>query len=49
LITVFFATAQLSCLGVMGSYLGRTYMQVKGRPLFLIDEIVTADVGEGLP
>jgi glycosyltransferase involved in cell wall biosynthesis len=49
LLTVFFATAQLSCLGVMGSYLGRTYMQVKGRPLFLIDEIVTAPVGEGLP
>ena len=49
LITVFFATAQLTCLGVLGSYLGRTYMQVKGRPLFLIDEIVTADVGEGLP
>ena len=43
LITVFFATAQLACLGVLGAYLGRTYMQVKGRPLFLIDEIVTAE------
>jgi dolichol-phosphate mannosyltransferase len=43
LITVFFATAQLACLGVVGAYLGRTYMQVKGRPLFLIDEIVTAE------
>lgn len=48
LITVFFATAQLTCLGVLGSYLGRTYMQVKGRPLFLIDEIVTGQPGEGL-
>jgi dolichol-phosphate mannosyltransferase len=48
LIIVFFATAQLTCLGVLGSYLGRTYMQVKGRPLFLIDEIVTARSGEGL-
>ena len=46
LITVFFATAQLTCLGVLGSYLGRTYMQVKGRPLFMIDEIVTRQAGE---
>jgi glycosyltransferase involved in cell wall biosynthesis len=45
LITVFFSTAQLVCLGVLGAYLGRTYMQVKGRPLYLIDEIVTADPG----
>lgn len=43
MITVFFATAQLACLGVLGAYLGRTYMQVKGRPLFLIDEIVSAE------
>jgi dolichol-phosphate mannosyltransferase len=43
MITVFFATAQLACLGVLGAYLGRTYMQVKGRPLYLIDEIVTAE------
>jgi len=43
LITVFFATAQLACLGVLGAYLGRTYMQVKGRPLFMVDEIVTAE------
>jgi hypothetical protein len=30
----------------MGAYLGRTYMQVKGRPLYLIDEIVTAESQE---
>jgi dolichol-phosphate mannosyltransferase len=39
LITIFFGVAQLGCLAVMGSYLGRTYMQVKARPLFMIDEI----------
>jgi dolichol-phosphate mannosyltransferase len=39
LITIFFGVAQLGCMSVIGSYLGRTYMQVKSRPLFMIDEI----------
>ncbi len=39
LIVVFFSTAQLACLGIFGEYLGRTYMQSKGRPLYMIDEI----------
>jgi len=39
LITVFFGVTQLGCMAVIGSYLGRTYMQVKSRPLFMIDEI----------
>ena len=39
LITVFFGVAQLGCMAVIGSYLGRTYLQVKARPLFMIDEI----------
>jgi len=38
-IVVFFSTAQLICLAIFGEYLGRTYMQAKGRPLYLIDEI----------
>ncbi len=42
LITVFFGVAQLGCMAVIGSYLGRTYMQVKSRPLFMIDEISSA-------
>lgn len=37
---VFFSTVQLACLGILGSYVGRTFLQVKGRPLFLVDEIV---------
>jgi dolichol-phosphate mannosyltransferase len=36
----FFGVGQLGCLAIMGAYLGRIYMQVKGRPLFLIDEVV---------
>ncbi len=42
LIVVFFSTAQLICLAIFGEYLGRTYMQAKGRPLYLIDEIRAA-------
>jgi glycosyltransferase involved in cell wall biosynthesis len=42
LISVFFGVGQLGCLAIVGAYLGRVYMQVKGRPLFLIDEIVAA-------
>src|SRR5262249_40554016 len=33
---------QLVVLGIMGEYLGRIYDQSKGRPLFLIDEVVGA-------
>ena len=53
LIMVFFSTAQLICLSIIGEYLGRTYMQVKGRPLFIIDEVIagrahpTLAVGRG--
>jgi len=39
---VFFGTGQFVCLGIVGAYLGRTYMEVKQRPLFLIDEIATS-------
>jgi len=42
IITVFFGIGQLGCLAVIGAYLGRTYMQVKGRPLYLIDEVVAS-------
>jgi polyisoprenyl-phosphate glycosyltransferase len=42
LIVVFFGTGQLACLAIIGAYLGRMYTQLKGRPLFLIDEITTS-------
>ncbi len=41
LIMAFFGVGQLGCLAIIGAYLGRIYMQVKGRPLFMIDEIVS--------
>jgi len=39
MIMAFFGVSQLGCLAIIGAYIGRTYMQVKGRPLFLIDEV----------
>jgi dolichol-phosphate mannosyltransferase len=35
-------SVQLLVAGVMGEYLGRLYMQSKGRPLFIIQEIVSS-------
>jgi glycosyltransferase involved in cell wall biosynthesis len=43
LITVFFGVGQFFCIAIIGAYLGRTYMQVKGRPLYMINEIVTSN------
>ena len=40
LIMVFFGVGQLGCLAIIGAYLGRIYTQVKGRPLFMVDEVV---------
>ena len=39
LIQVFFGVGQLGCLAIMGAYVGRIYTQVKGRPLFMVDEV----------
>ena len=41
LIFLIFSGVQLLVLGVVGEYVGRTYMQSKNRPLFLINEICT--------
>ena len=42
LMIVFFGTGQFICLGIIGAYLGRTYMETKQRPLFLIDVIAAS-------
>lgn len=39
-IITFFASLQLICIGVIGEYIGRTYIQVKKRPLFIIREVL---------
>lgn len=34
---------QLTCLGIIGEYIGRIYEEVKNRPLYLIDQIHSND------
>jgi polyisoprenyl-phosphate glycosyltransferase len=40
LMMAFFGVGQLGCQAIMGAYIGRIYSQVKGRPLYMIDEVV---------
>ncbi len=40
-----FSSVQLFCLGLIGEYLGRIYIQTKQRPLFIVREIVSAPPG----
>ncbi|WP_235015183.1 glycosyltransferase family 2 protein [Oceanicoccus sp. KOV_DT_Chl] len=39
-----FGGIQLLALGVAGEYIGKTYIEVKNRPLYLIDEICRNDI-----
>ena len=49
LITVFFGIGQFGCLAIIGAYLGRIYMQVKGRPLYLINEVIASPPSDTEP
>ena len=37
-IIVFLGGIQLLCMGIMGQYIAKTYMEVKGRPHYIIGE-----------
>jgi len=43
---VFFGVGQFLCLAVMGSYIGRIFLEVKARPLYFVDEVVRAPGAE---
>ena len=34
---------QLLCLGIIGQYLARMYREIKGRPLYVIDRVLSSD------
>jgi dolichol-phosphate mannosyltransferase len=40
MITLIMGSSQLLVAGVMGEYLGRLYLESKGRPLFVIDSVL---------
>ena len=39
IVVAMFAAVQLFCLGIMGEYMGRMYMELKRRPLFVLREV----------
>jgi len=47
LLFLVFASAQLICISIIGEYVGRTYMQTKNRPLFVVKEILTRSARPG--
>ena len=47
LVMVFFGVSQLACLGIVGAYVGRIFVQVKGRPLYMIDDVVAGAGSRG--
>jgi dolichol-phosphate mannosyltransferase len=37
---------QLMCLGIIGQYLARIYREIKGRPLYIVDRVMSSDEPE---
>jgi undecaprenyl-phosphate 4-deoxy-4-formamido-L-arabinose transferase len=43
----FFVGAQFVALGLLGEYVGRIYVDVRGRPRYVVDRVVESDMAAG--
>ncbi|HEX5585694.1 MAG TPA: glycosyltransferase family 2 protein [Acidimicrobiia bacterium] len=50
-VVLFLGGVQLLCIGVLGEYLGRVYRETKGRPLYVVGDVIGGDAphGSGAP
>ena len=40
---LFLGGVQTLCIGLIGEYLGRLYVEAKGRPLFIVADVFESD------